>query len=87
MRYDRPRYVGIVAGIFGVMLTWLMSQYNYFEILDYTLYDTYIKHRINPVKSSKNIILIDIETDERQYPNWIQFLENIENHHPEQIRV
>lgn len=85
MRYDRPRYVGIITGLFGVMLTWLLSQYHIFEIVDYILYDAYIQYGLRKSKSPKNILLIDIKIKVNEKYNWIQFLKNIKKHNPKQI--
>ncbi len=85
MRYDRPRYVGVIAGLFGVILTWLCSQYNMFEVADYIFHDIYLRYTLNTNKSSKYILLIHMKKDIPKNHNWIQFLENIEKHNPKQI--
>lgn len=85
MRYDRPRYVGIIVGLVGIMITFLLSYHHAFELLDYLLYNTYVQHILQPEKSSKDIILIEINHDTTNPLNWSQFLYNIQKYHPKQI--
>ena len=77
MRYDRPRYMGMIAGLGGIMITFLLSYHHAFELLDYLLYNTYIQHALRPEESSRGVILIEINHDTIKSPNWSQFLYNM----------
>ncbi len=85
MRYDRPRYVGIMVGLFGVMLTFLLSDYHTFELFDHILYDAYIQYPLRSEKSSKDLVIIEIQQPLKPSHNWSTILDLVQMHNPKQI--
>jgi CHASE2 domain-containing sensor protein len=85
MRYDRPRYAGLLAGLTGIMIFFLLSYYNVFEISNYMLYDTYTRHSLQQERSSKDILLIEINHELNQSYDWKRFLDNLQKYKPKQI--
>ena len=84
--YDgRPRYTGILAGVIGSIIVFLLSIYQIFKPLDHLLYDGYIQYGFQHKNSPKDIMIIEIDRPIDLSHDWLAFLNRIQEHKPKQI--
>ena len=90
MRYnpfhdDRVRYAGILKGVIGSIIIFLLSINNTFESLNHLFYHIYNQYNTHKTYNSKEVTLIEIDREINPSHNWSQFLDRIQQYEPKQI--
>ncbi len=85
LRFGRPRYAGILAGVGGTLSIWLLGLLGCLDMLQYPLYDAFMQFPLTAPSTRPAVLLISYDAQEHEAGTWTALLEQLQQYEAAQV--